>query len=270
MAQPLLLLAAEAQLTDPLAFAGGHVVACSERCPGEDRPNEDTVALLPAGDGAGLLVVADGMGGGRSGEAAARIAVQALAEAATGASPDEAGLRGALLDGVERANQGVLDLGVGAATTLSAVAVVGAQLRPVHVGDSDILLFGQRGRLHHQSVAHGPTGFAVEAGVLEPEAAVHHDERHLVSNLVGSREMRIEIGPALAMAAHDTLLLASDGVTDNLYASELVEICRRGPLQAAAAALRERVRERMAGAAGGLPSKPDDFSFVLYRRGARR
>lgn len=270
MSSPLLLLASESHLTEPVFFAGGEAIACSERCPDETRVNQDAVAVLPVGDTAGLLLVADGMGGGRAGEVAARIAVQTLAEAVAGVEATEAALRGATLDGLERANEAVLELGIGAATTLAAVTVVAHRVRPLHVGDSDILLFGQRGRLHHQSVAHGPTGFAVEAGMLEPEAAMHHDERHLVSNLVGSREMRIEIGPMLALAAHDTLLLASDGVTDNLHTGEVVELTRRGPLPAAALALRTLVRERMARAAEGAPGKPDDFSFVLYRRTRRR
>jgi len=135
------------------------------------------------------------------------------------------------------------------------------------VGDSDILLFGQRGRVHHQSVSHGPTGFAVEAGVLEPDAAVMHGERHLVSNMVGSRDMRIELGPTLTLAARDTLLLASDGLTDNLYVEEIVGLARRGPLARAAGTLFERAGERMRNPEPGQPSKPDDLSLVLFRRG---
>ena len=267
LVSPLMLLAADSSLTGPVPLAGGKVVACSVRCPGAARVNEDAVAVVPVGPQAGVLLVADGVGGGRAGEVAARIALETVVAALAGVETSESALRGAVLDGIERANEAVLELGLGAGTTLAAVALAGDRARPLHVGDSDILLFGQRGRLHHQSVAHGPTGFAVEAGVLEPEDAVHHDERHLVSNLVGSREMRIEIGPALAPAVRDTLLLASDGVTDNVYVSELVDLLRLGSLPAAAAALAALVRERMAGGGGAdLPCKPDDFSFLIYRR----
>ena len=120
--------------------------------------------------------------------------------------------------------------------------------------------------MHHQSVSHGPTGFAVEAGVLEPEAAVLHDERHVVSNMVGTRDMRIELGPSLHPAPRDTLLLASDGLTDNLYVDEIVETARRGPLARVAERLLRLARTRMTDAQPGEPSKPDDLSFVLFRR----
>ena len=263
---PLLLVAADAEITAPLAFAGGLVLASSTRCPGVERANEDSLALLPVAERAGVLLVADGMGGGPAGEAASRLAVERVAAALDGVEVSEAALRAAVVTGIEQANEAVLALGGGAATTLSAVVLFDGRARPLHVGDSDIVLFGQRGRVRHQSVAHGPTGFAVEAGMLAPDDAVVHDERHLVSNILGNRDMRIEIGPPLALAPRDTLLLASDGLTDNLYLDEIIELTRRGPLARAATALRARALARMTGAETGRPSKPDDLSFVLFRR----
>ena len=265
MITPLLLVAAESHTTAALPFAGGVALASSLRCPGFERVNEDAVALLPVAERAGVVVIADGMGGGRAGDAASRLAVQCVATALAGVEADENALRAAVVNGIEQANGAILGLGLGAATTLSAVALFDGRARPLHVGDSDILLFGQRGRVHHRSISHGPTGFAVEAGVLAAEDAVLHDERHLVSNMVGSRDMRIELGPALTLAARDTLLLASDGLTDNLYVEEIVEHARRGPLDKAAAALNTHALARMTGDEPGQPSKPDDLSLVLFR-----
>jgi serine/threonine protein phosphatase PrpC len=117
-----------------------------------------------------------------------------------------------------------------------------------------------------QTVSHSPVGYAVEAGILDGEEAMHHDERHLVSNLVGSSEMRIEVGSPISLNPFDTVLLATDGVFDNLHQHEIVEAIRTGSLQQAAVRLASEAAARMDEPADGQPSKPDDLTFVLYRR----
>jgi serine/threonine protein phosphatase PrpC len=78
--------------------------------------------------------------------------------------------------------------------------------------------------------------------------------------------MRVEIGPALDLALRDTVLLASDGLFDNLFIDEIVDIIRTGPLPAAADRLVEAARKRMEGdGSDGHPCKPDDLTVVLFR-----
>jgi serine/threonine protein phosphatase PrpC len=113
-------------------------------------------------------------------------------------------------------------------------------------------------------------GYAVEAGMLDGEEALHHDERHLVSNLVGSAEMRIEVGSPLELAPLDTVLLASDGLFDNLLQPEIVDEIRVKPLEQVARTLAEAAASRMDEPAQGQPSKPDDLTFLLYRRSGVR
>ena len=67
----------------------------------------------------------------------------------------------------------------------------------------------------------------------------------MISNVIGSPEMRIEIGPAIEMAARDTLVLASDGLLDNLLPTEIVELVRTGPLDKAVDQLVAVATERM-------------------------
>ena len=81
--------------------------------------------------------------------------------------------------------------------------------------------------------------------------------------------MRIEVGTPVRLDNLDTVLLASDGLMDNLYVDEIVEVVRKGRLPDAADELARRVAERMTNDSGGEPSKPDDLTFVLYRRPAR-
>jgi serine/threonine protein phosphatase PrpC len=128
-----------------------------------------------------------------------------------------------------------------------------------------ILLIGQRGRLKLQTVAHSPVGFAVEAGLLDEDKAMHHAQRHLVSNVLGAPDMRIEVGSQRRIAPRDTLVLASDGLSDNLRTDEIVALLRTGPLDAACDRLAELARARMYAPSDGEPSKPDDLTFVAFR-----
>jgi PPM family protein phosphatase len=248
------------------SLAAGDVALFSCRAPVGDGPNEDCAAVLPFAADSCVLAVADGLGGGRSGARAASLAIEALELALAEATREQWPLRSAILNGFERANEAIRGLGVGAGTTLAAVEVSGESIRPYHVGDSMILLLGQHGRLKLQTVAHSPVGFAVEAGLLDESEARHHAERHLVSNVLGLPDMRIEVGSQRRLAARDTLLVASDGLSDNLRTDEIVALLRTGPLDAACDRLAELARARMYAPGTDEPSKPDDLTFVVFRR----
>ena len=251
------------------ALASGEVAVFSCRSPGREGPNEDSAAVLPFGDGSYVFAVADGLGGNRAGARASSLAIDALAAAVLEARREQWPLRTAMMNGIERANEEIRGLGIGACTTLSAVELADGAVRPYHVGDSMILLIGQRGRLKLQTVAHSPVGFAVEAGLLDEDKAMHHAERHLVSNVLGAPDMRIEVGSQRRIAPRDTLLLASDGLSDNLRTDEIVALLRTGPLDAACERLAELARARMHAPGDGEPSKPDDLTFVAFRRVAQ-
>jgi PPM family protein phosphatase len=251
-------------------FARGTVWAYSRRSPGRTTPNEDAAAILRTGSESGVLVVADGVGGERAGDRAAALAVESLRTAITEHRGPSEDLRPAILDGIERANREILALGLGAATTLAVAEVHGREMRSYHVGDSMILLVGQRGRVKVRAMPHSPVGHAIEAGLLDASAAMNHAERHLVSNLVGTPDMRIEIGSRRTMAARDTLVLSSDGLSDNLTEEEIVDQLRCGPLHSRLERLVARTHERMTLAeSGDLPSKPDDLTVLVYRATSR-
>jgi serine/threonine protein phosphatase PrpC len=266
---------AEAQMAEVAAFdfPGGTAAVFSTRSPQKETANEDVAALWPTGPNSGILAVADGLGGHAGGERASRLAIETIGRslqaelvASDAEQPAAEQLRGAILDGIEAANRAVRELATGAATTLALVEIQGQTIRPYHVGDSVILVTGQRGKLKLQTISHSPIGYAVEAGLIEEEDAIHHESRHVISNVIGSEEMRIEIGAPLEMAARDTLLLASDGLLDNLLPQEIVEFIRSGPLDRGVAAMVAEVQQRMAGHNGAGPSKPDDLTVIAYRR----
>jgi serine/threonine protein phosphatase PrpC len=246
-------------------FVGGSAVVFTQSSPGKDSPNEDAAALVPIDDDRGVLVVADGVGGHASGDKASRLAIDSLASAVALAAQEERPLREGILSGIESANHAVLDLGTGAATTLAVAQIEKGTVRSFHVGDSMILVAGQRGKIKHQTISHSPVGYAVESGILDEAEAVHHEERHIVSNLVGMPDMRVDMGSKIHLAARDTVVLASDGLFDNLYLEEIIEHVRKGPLAKVARSLLAVGQERMQKHDAKLPSKPDDLTFIVFR-----
>jgi serine/threonine protein phosphatase PrpC len=248
-----------------LSIASGLAAVYTARCPERVEPNEDAVALVDCGPNSGVIAVADGFGGQPAGEQAAQLALEALTGALNHSRRAGAPLRTGILDGFEQANEAVMHTGVGAATTLAVLEIDNGRARPYHVGDSTVVVVGQRGKLKLQTVAHSPVGYAVEAGWLEQDEALHHEDLHIVSNMVGSANMRIEIGSSLRLRPRDTALLGSDGLFDNLPMQEILELIRKGPLPEVAQVLSAECDRRMRTPETGQPSKPDDLTFVLYR-----
>ncbi len=249
---------------------GGALFAYTSRSPDKETENEDTVAVIPWGPQAAVLVVADGAGGLPAGKRASMTAVQSLAASLQVSLEKTVLLRTAVLNGIEAANDAVRDLGNGSATTLTIVTIEGRLARAYQIGDSEALVVGQRGLIKMQTTAHSPTGFAVEAGFLDQREALHHEDRHLVSNLIGTPDMSIDVGAEVTLAQRDTVIVASDGVTDNVHIDELVELARKGSLESAANAVIDKAARRMTVERRGMPSKPDDLSLILFRKPAVR
>jgi len=247
-------------------LGGGSIVAYTARSPDKETENEDTVAAIPYGYDAVVLAVADGVGGLPAGRRASQTAVTKLAATLRAALKESMLLRTAILDGIEAANLAVLDIGNGAATTMTVVTIEGLIARTYQVGDSEAVIVGQRGRIKSQTMVHSPTGFAVEAGFLGKREALHHEERHLVSNFIGTSDMRIDIGPAVKLRPRDTVLLASDGLTDNIHINEVINIMRKGPLDKAIESMTRLAHHRMTNESKSQPSKPDDLSVILFRK----
>ena len=261
-----LFLNLDQQEAEVQPIASGVAAVYTARCPEKETPNEDAAALISCGEESGVLVVADGFGGQPAGEQAARLALQTLATSLKRALTAGESLRAGILNGFEEANGAIQKLGVGAATTLVALELDAGLARSYHVGDSLALIVGQRGKLKLQTVPHSPVGYAVESGWLPEEEALHHEDLHIVSNAVGSPEMRIEIGPPVRLRPRDTVLLASDGLFDNIPTPEVTELIRTGQLPAVAKLLAGECDRRMRLPNPGQPSKPDDLTFVLFRQ----
>lgn len=259
------LISGDMQKTEGLKLNVGKLAWYTHSSPDKSTGNEDSLGFCQIGEDSAALVLADGLGGYRAGGEASRTAVKTLLNALRAHDPENT-LRYTVLNGLEQANRDVMQVGGGAATTLICAVITGNRVRIYHIGDSGALVVGQRGAEKIRTIAHSPVGLAEASGLINEEMALAHESRHLVSNVLGSTEMRIEIGPSIKMARFDTLLLASDGLLDNLRTAEITEIIRKGKVIKVARQLKKIISKRMTTPASGQPSKADDLSFIVFRR----
>jgi serine/threonine protein phosphatase PrpC len=253
-------------------FCGGIVANFSQRCPTRDTtPNEDAACLVEVTPALGLVAVADGVGGAVSGNKASRAAIERLIESCQnskdGTERESRGLRAEILDAIELTNHDILSWGSGAGTTLTAVEICKGWIRAFHIGDSNALLISNRGNIKFATVGHAPVAQAVEIGLLDEDLAMVHEDRNLITNCLGSSEMKIEIGSGVKMAVRDTLLVASDGLFDNLNSQEVVSIISSGNLITKTKELSELAIQRMKSQSkADTPSKPDDLTIICFRQ----
>jgi protein phosphatase len=206
----------------------------------ERSNNEDSAAIDLE---LGLFIVADGMGGHAAGEVASRVAVEATM-AALRARPRPRRLRDegeAMLQALHDANAAVVreadergTLGMG--TTLSAVFVRRRSAVIAHVGDSRVYSIARRG-FTQLTNDHTLVQAMVEQGVLTPEQAVSHPEKHVLTQAIGTLGRLEPQVLQMRVPARGRLLLCTDGLHDALSPLEIGELARQPDLDEAARAL---------------------------------
>jgi PPM family protein phosphatase len=239
------------------------IAVYSQRSRDKLTSNEDSAVIIPLGERGVVLAVADGVGGLPEGARASQLALEILVETVTAAG-ETGRMRSAILDGIEKANRKILALRAGA-TTIAVAQIVDNRLRTYHVGDSEVIVVGGRGVLKWQTLAHGPVAYGVHCGLIDPIEAMTHESRNLISNVVGDRDMRIDIGPSRRLAPRDVVLLCSDGITDNLTVAELSQTISGKPIQAAASSILAGLQARRE-QNGPQGFKEDDATFLIFRR----
>jgi serine/threonine protein phosphatase PrpC len=227
-----------------------------ETHPGLKRSkNEDAVGhlLTPWG---GVFVVADGMGGHRTGEVASRLAVEAILEHLKQAEPSPK----ALLEAFEQANARIYqeaqrpeNRGMGTTATCLLLDLPYALI--AHVGDSRAYLL-RGGELTLLTEDHSWVAERVRQGLLTAEEAKTHRWRNVITNALGSfPQARVDL-LGLKLAPEDTFLLCTDGLSGVLENRTLKEVLKNFPPEEAARRLVELANEW-----GG----PDNVSVAVVR-----
>lgn len=217
--------------------------------------NEDSHYEAPP-----LFVVADGMGGARSGEVAAQMAVDVFAQAG-----ETTGSAEALLERlVKEANRRIHELAqrdaahAGMGCTLTSALVGDGEVTIGHVGDSRAYRL-RDDRLEQLTRDHSLVEELVRQGKLTAEEAEVHPQRSIITRALGP-EPDVEVD-AFTFPARpgDVYLLCSDGLTGMVSDDDIAEILRsHDSLAEAAQALIDA-----ANANGGR----DNITVVLFRLG---
>jgi len=194
--------------------------------------NEDSLLV-----GAGIFVVADGMGGHAGGEVASRLAVETIESELDGTEP-EADVPRRTLDlvtAVQAANDRVWEASerdpelAGMGTTVVAIGLVEedgeARLAIVNVGDSRAYRLSG-GDLDQVSDDHSLVGELHREGRITADEARHHPQKNIVTRAIGI-EQYVDVDEFQVLPrTGDRYLLCSDGLTDEVDERDIATVLR--------------------------------------------
>lgn len=185
--------------------------------------NEDCFALA---SGAGLYLVADGMGGHTAGQLASRLATGGTVQALRRVAGAEASLTEKLRYCVASANREVFDTAQrkpelkGMGTTLVALLAGHGRIALAHVGDSRAYLI-RAGRIRQLTDDHSLVAELVRRREISEVAARGHPHRHVLTRALGVRRAVEADLAELTPATGDVVVLCSDGLTGHVEDAEI-------------------------------------------------
>lgn len=226
------------------------------------RQNEDRFAISSYRVGESdptpsvFAIVSDGIGGHRSGEVAACMAVETVSHMVSQADVRHplATLDHAIQvtsDAIaSKAKDDTQRLGMG--TTCACAWVIGSQLFIASVGDSRVYLL-RNGSLMQLTVDHTWVQEAMERGILSPTDLRKHPNAHVIRRYLGSSktpeaDVRLRLAKnetdtqarsnqGLRLLPGDLLVLCTDGLTDVVEDGDIEPTVRGRDLKSAAQAL---------------------------------
>lgn len=226
--------------------------------------NEDTFSR---DDAAGLYVVIDGMGGAAAGDVAADMARRLVVKRASRSEGDAAER---LREGIALANNAIARHASedpsrsGMGCVLTAAIVEETSLVVGHVGDTRLYRVHDR-VLEKLTRDHSPIGHLEDCGDISEAEAMRHPDRSIVDRALGvewvhpSDEGLAEV-TTVPVREGERYLLCSDGVTDQLTATDILAILGSHHDSVAIPALLDEANQR-----GGI----DNATAILVSIGAR-
>lgn len=237
-------------------LAATHIHFAGQSEAGEVRKvNQDAYFVDTTPQGV-LAIVADGMGGHKSGEIASQTAVDVLSRTLRKSQNHPPA---AMARAVQDANLEIYDYAAehpesrGMGTTLTTLLVDDQVGLVGHVGDSRAYLI-RNGEIHQLTQDHSWVADRVRQGLLSEEEARHHRWRNIITNALGSTpEFTLDIFH-FEVQSGDKLMLCSDGVTSLLTDEVILRILGEHSPEEAVAALVRGANER---------GSPDNVTAVI-------
>ncbi len=192
------------------------------------RSNEDSIGRFNA---LGLYIVADGMGGHAAGEVASRMAVDQIKSycMVRAANRETAPIEEELTGAISHANRKIFTTSLedaalnGMGTTVVALWAKPDEVTIGFVGDSRVYLY-QNNAIQQLTHDHSLVNEYVKRGVLAPEAADNHPQKHVLSRALGTgAEVEVETFKRTPRPG-DIYLLCSDGLSNKLSPLDLTTI----------------------------------------------
>lgn len=192
--------------------------------------NQDAFKILALGQGAGLALVCDGMGGAQGGDTASSIAKKVIGDTIQAKYKDSMGSEAAkflVQEAVLEANHAIYQTAkekpelTGMGTTVVSVLLYQNHAYVVHVGDSRLYRYRNH-QLSQLTRDHSYIQEMVDRGELSADQARVHPDRNFITRAVGVQwDVEIDL-QVLELEAGDKLLLCTDGLS-NICTDEQIE-----------------------------------------------
>lgn len=194
--------------------------------------NQDYIYVSegPIGPLDNVFIVADGMGGHRSGDIASRFMTETLVEALKAEAASEREPESLLYSIIRKADQQLIVKAnsaeelAGMGTTLVIVTIKDGEVIVGNVGDSRLYLLSDR--LRQVTEDHSRVMEMVRSGSITPEEAETHPDKNKITRAIGYGGLpdfyRFDVHPG------DVLLICTDGLTNMVRHEVLEEVLRDG------------------------------------------
>jgi protein phosphatase len=250
------------------------IIVGASQSTGLERDHNEDAQLVIKGDSAGaeplpefgLFMVADGMGGHRSGEVASNISIRSVARKLMEEtilhildldSPnDMLPLQELLHDALDEANSAVVEQVPGGGTTMTAVLLLGSQMTIGHVGDSRAYSINN-GQIEILTRDHSLVERLKELGQLTAEEAESHPQRNVLYRAIGQgANLEIDVFTTTAPKGGH-LLICSDGLWGVVPDPQIKHVVND--------ALHPQIACEQLVQAANLAGGPDNISVVIVR-----
>lgn len=200
------------------------------------KSNQDYAGTFLNQKGERLFLLADGMGGHRSGDVASKLAVEDIGavweqtafEGNVDIESIEAWMRRqVLVENENISNLGKLDDYKGMGTTLEMLFIGKGHVILGHIGDSKSFLIRNR-QIVPLTRDHSLVQELLEAGQITAEEAQTHPQKNIITRSLGQNKEAIPDTESFTYATGDYILINSDGLSNMLSTDEILEIVNSG------------------------------------------
>ncbi len=191
--------------------------------------NQDCVdiSVTPVGNLPNLLLLADGMGGHKAGDYAARYTIDTIKKEVN-VSPETNPVH-IFAEAIDYANAHLYEKSIsnvnfqGMGTTLVAATCKDYKLSVANIGDSRLYLIRQN-KMVQVTRDHSYVAELVQKGGIDKETAKNHPKKNYITRAVGAFERANADYFYVETKPGDVILICSDGLTNMLSDEEILSI----------------------------------------------